>query len=185
MEAPRPGQFWKTPFFWSPLSARPLQSTSLQFCAAETVWLSGAVAEVMNSSPDESDQAAVAELGAAGAASELLDVPSDYFDVRPDWWLQAKSGDGQSVGFVLLALLKPEKYWKDGRTQGTVYDMGVLPGQRGKGYAAGLLGEAPRIFNKAGCWRVFCDASSCNAPMIKAFRAAGFEEREPWQRPVR
>jgi ribosomal protein S18 acetylase RimI-like enzyme len=185
MEAPQPGHFWKTPFFWSPGTARPSSSSCLHFCPADTRWLSEAVSEVMTSSMDESDQAAVTELGAAKAASELLEVPAEYFEVRQDWWLQAKANNGQPVGFVLLALLKPEKYWKDGRTQGTIYYMGVLPGQRGRGHAVGLLNEAMRLFSEAACWRVFCDTSSRNEPMVKAFRTAGFEERAPWQRPVR
>ncbi len=185
MEAPQPGYFWKTPFFWSPGTTPPSPSSSLQFCATETHWLSDAVSEVMTSSIDESDQAAVAELGAVGAATELLEVPADYFEVRQEWWLQARANDGQPVGFVLLALLKPEKYWKDGMTQGTIYYMGVLPSHRRSGHAVGLLSEAMRLFNEAACWRVFCDTSSRNAPMIKAFRTAGFEERTPWQRPVR
>jgi GNAT superfamily N-acetyltransferase len=185
MEAPQPGHFWKTPFFWSTGSARPSPTSSLQFCVAETHWLSEAVSEVMSASIDESDQAAVAELGAAAAASELLNVPADYFEVRQDWWLQARSNDGTPIGFVLLALLKPEKYWKDGRTQGTIYYMGILPSHRGRGHSVGLLGEAMRLFKEAECWRVFCDTSSRNTPMTKAFRTAGFEERTPWQRPVR
>ena len=170
MEAPRPGHFWKTPFFWTTSSVGPPPSRSLQFCAAEPHWLSDAVAEVMSSSIDESDQAAVAELGDAGAASELLDVPVDYFEVRQDWWLQARTNDGQPIGFVLLALLKPAKHWKEGRPQGTIYYMGVLPSYRGRGHAAGMLSEAMRLFKEAGCWRVVCDASSRNAPMIKTFR---------------
>jgi ribosomal protein S18 acetylase RimI-like enzyme len=185
MEAPQPGHFWKTPFFWSPGATLPSPSASLQFRAAETGWLAEAVSEVMASSIDESDQAAVAELGAAGAASELLDVPIDYFEIRRDWWVQASANDGEPVGFVLLALLKPEKYWKEGKTQGTIYYMGVLPSQRGRGLALGLLRQAMRLFNEAACWRVFCDASSRNAPMIRAFRTAGFKEHQPWQRPVR
>jgi ribosomal protein S18 acetylase RimI-like enzyme len=185
MQALQPGHFWKTPFFWSPDARPPAPSSSLQFCAAETRWLSEAVSEVMTASIDESDQGAVAKLGAAGAASELLEVPADYFEVRQDWWLQARANDGQPVGFVLLALLKPAKYWKDGRAQGTIYYIGVLPSLRGRGHAVGLLREVMRQFNGAKCWRVFCDTSSRNAPMIKAFQAAGFEERMPWQRPIR
>jgi ribosomal protein S18 acetylase RimI-like enzyme len=139
----------------------------------------------MSSSLDESDRAAVAEMGAAAAASELLEVPTHYFDVPQGWWIQARSNDGQPAGFILLALLKPEKYWKNGRTSGTIYYMGVLPGQRRKGYAVALLSHAMRLFNDADCWQVFCDTSSLNLPMIKAFRKAGFEERTPWQRSVR
>ena len=95
MDAPQPGHFWKTPFVWLPDATRLSPSSSLQFCAAETRWLTEAVSQVMTTSIDESDQAAVAELGAAGAASELLDVPADYFEVHQDWWLQARSNDGQ------------------------------------------------------------------------------------------
>jgi len=63
--------------------------------------------------------------------------------------------------------------------------MGVLPASRGKGYAAELLAQATRLLIAADCWRIFCDTSSHNEPMLKAFRRAGYEERTPWQRPLR
>jgi hypothetical protein len=48
-----------------------------------------------------------------------------------------------------------------------------------------LLDEATRVFIGADCWRVFCDTGSRNEPMLRTFRTAGYEERTPWQRPLR
>lgn len=185
MEALKAGHFWKTPFFWTPGSERSVPPTDLVFHPADPDWLVGAVAEVMATSLDESDVAAVAELGSMGAARELLDVPADYFEVHPSWWLEARAASGERIGFVLIARLRPERYWQGDKTQGTIYYMGILPAHRGAGHAAGLLAAAQATCTEAGCWRVFCDTSSRNGPMLQAFRRAGFEERAPWQRPVR
>ena len=139
----------------------------------------------MASSIDESDQFAVAESGAVVAAIDLLTSAPEWFDIRPGWWRLARDADGQAVGFVLPVLMRGEKAMKDGKPQGTIFYMGVLPAFRGQGYAKHLLAEATRIFIDAGCWRIFCDASSRNQPMLQAFRSAGFTERTPWQRPVK
>ena len=71
MEAPRPGYFWKIPFIWEPGCKLP-QSGKLAFEPAPSEWLLQAVASAMGTSTDESDQAAVSELGTLGAAQELL-----------------------------------------------------------------------------------------------------------------
>jgi len=89
------------------------------------------------------------------------------------------------VGIVLPVLLRQERHWKDGKPQGTIYYMGVLPQHRGKGYGRELLNDATRLFIERECWRVFCDASAANEPMLRAFRSAGYTEKSPWQRPLR
>ncbi len=185
MHAPRPGYFWKVPFFWEPGSPVPAPEAGVHFEPASREWLSGALADVMASSPDESDQAAVAERGAAGAAEELLDIDRDFFEYEPTWWVSARDAAGSLVGFVLPVLLKPETYWRENRRTGSIYYMGVLPAHRGKGYGAALLAQATRTFIEAHCWRIFCDTSARNEPMLAAFRSAGYLEREPWERPVR
>ena len=185
MDTPQPGHFWKTPFFWTPGCKPPEPVAQLTFHAAELDWLEDAIAVVMETSPDESDRAALTELGSAGASRELLAVDTDHFELRPDWWACARDSAGEPVGFVLPVLLRPQRYWKEGKSQGTIYYMGVLPASRGKGYAAELLAQATRLLIAADCWRIFCDTSSHNEPMLKAFRRAGYEERTPWQRPLR
>jgi ribosomal protein S18 acetylase RimI-like enzyme len=185
MEDLKPGHYWKTPFLWTPGCPTPGPESRLRFDAAEPAWLEQAVASVMETSADESDQASVAELGGPGAARELLAFDSGYFEVRPGGWAHAVNALGERVGFLLLALLKPDRYWKEGQAQGTIYYMGILPDHRGKGYGADLLDEATRALRGADCWRVFCDTGSRNEPMLRTFRKAGYEERAPWQRPLR
>jgi ribosomal protein S18 acetylase RimI-like enzyme len=62
--------------------------------------------------------------------------------------------------------------------------MGVLPQFRARGYGLELVYEATRVFLAAGCWRIFCDTGTDNAPMIMTFRQAGYMERKQWQRPL-
>jgi len=72
------------------------------------------MAGVMETSVDESDQAAVAELGSVGAAEELLGVDESYFQLVPGWWKAASDEKGDLVGFVLPVLLKQERAWREG-----------------------------------------------------------------------
>ncbi len=185
MEALQPGHFWKIPFFWQPTMAVPAADERLRFEPVPAAWLRQAMAAILAASANESDQVAVAELGAEHAADELLAVDTDFFEWRPEWWQRAVDATGQPVGVVLPVLLKPQKYWREGRWQGSVYYMGVLPGFRGHGYGTALLAQATRTLAAAGCWRVFCDTGATNAPMVAAFRRLGFEEKSPWQRPLR
>ncbi len=185
METAQPGHYWKTPFIWEPGCQAPPAAPRLAFEAAPADWLLDAVAQVMSNSNDESDRVAVAELGADGAASELLALAPQHFELRPLWWRRARDEDGRSVGFVLPVLLRGDKTCKDGRPQGTIFYMGVLPGLRGRGHGGELLAQATRTFVAAGCWRIFCDTGSDNHPMVSAFRRAGYIERTAWQRPVR
>lgn len=178
------GQFWKTPFVWESGGPAPPPARTLRYEPAPAPWLHAAVAETMADSLDESDRHAVATDGAAGAARALLALDADHF-VQPDgWWRAAIDARGTPVGFVLPVLFADPARGRDGRPQATIYYMGVLPAHRGRGHALELLHETLRLAAQAGCWRVFCDASSANAPMLQAFRRAGFVERAPWLRPV-
>jgi RimJ/RimL family protein N-acetyltransferase len=74
---------------------------------------------------------------------------------------------------------------KDRPAEGTIFYMGVLPVHRGNGYSRELLDQATRTLARIGACRILCDTAACNAPMIAAFRYAGYSEREPWERPLR
>lgn len=185
MDAPRPGHFWKVPFVWEPGGPLPPAQGALRFEPAPADWLAPALAEVMASSIDESDQAAVAELGAQGAADELLVVDEGYFEPCPGGWQRACTADGTPVGLLLPVLMRPERTVRDGHRTGTIYYLGVLPAARGRGHGGELLDEATRTFVAAGCWRIFCDTSARNAPMLAAFRHRGYRERAAWERPLR
>lgn len=184
MDALQPGHYWKTPFLWEPGCREPAAAPGLRFDAADDGWLAGAIAEVMAHSLDESDRFAVAQWGSAGAVADLMSVLPQHFDRPAGWWRVAVDAQERPVGFVLPVLFKDAGRWKDGRPQGTIFYMGVLPGFRGRRVALALVDEATRLFRQADCWRIFCDTGTDNAPMVRAFRRAGYLERAPWQRPV-
>jgi ribosomal protein S18 acetylase RimI-like enzyme len=180
----RPGYFIKIPFFWKPGCPVPAAERRLQFRAADRTWLEDALGEVMDSSPDPSDAHAVQQMGPRGAALDLLGAVHPYFEVAVGWWQCAEDERGERVGFVLPVVFADQARTRDGLREGTIFHMGVLPSQRGKGYGHALLAQATRTLCAAGVWRIFCDTAANNAPMIAAFRAAQYLEREPWERPI-
>ena len=184
MQGLQPGHFWKVPFVWQPGGAIPPASTWLRFEPVDAAWLEWALAEVMAHSVDESDQLAVATHGAQKASRDLLGLCPLHFEQRAGWWQAALDGAGERLGFVLPVLFKEAARGRECRPEGTVFYMGVLPQHRSRGVGAQLLAQAMRTFAAAGCWRVFCDTSARNEPMLRAFRTAGFQERTPWQRPL-
>jgi len=184
VDAPQPGHFWKTPFIWEPGCRRPPELGSLAFEPIDRPWLERALAEVMAHSVDESDIHVVAKYGANRAALDLLAVCPQHFEQLAGWWQAAVDAAGDRVGFTLPVLFRHPAPGKDARPEGTIFYMGVLPQHRGQGFGYALLEQATRTCIAADCWRILCDTSSSNEPMMRAFRKAGYLEREPWQRPL-
>ncbi len=182
---PQAGHFWKVPYIREAGGTPAAVPAGYRFETAPGAWLRAALARVMASSVDESDQAAVEALGATGAAAELLEVDTGFFEPGAGGWQQARLADGEPVGFVLPVLLKPAAYWREGRPTGSLYYVGVLPEHRGRGHGAALLAHATAVFDGWGCWRVFCDTSARNTPMRAAFLRAGYAEKPAWERPLR
>jgi GNAT superfamily N-acetyltransferase len=162
----------------------PKPEFRLSFEPASDEELRPTIGAVMATSMDESDRFNVPRIGVDAAVQEVYDLLPQYFERQSDWWRVGKDGQGQTVGFVLPVTFREERFWREGRPQGTIFYMGVLPEFRGKGYGLALVHEATRVFLAAGCWRVFCDTGTTNAPMVQAFRHAGYMERQPWQRPL-
>ena len=185
MDTLQPGHYWKTPFYWEPGCPEPPAEPSLCFEAAPDEWLRTAIGRVIETGTDESDKYNVPRIGVAAAVQELYDLLPLYFDRPLNWWRLARSHVNEAVGFVLPVLFKEARFWKEGKPQGTIFYMGVLPEFRGQGHALELVHEATRLFVAAGCWRIFCDTGTDNTPMVRAFRQAGYVERNPWQRPLR
>lgn len=184
MDALQPGHYWKTPFYWEHGCPLPPTSRRLSFQVISDEELRPIIGAVMATSLDESDRFTAPRIGIAAAVQELYDLLPRYFERQHGWWRVGKDAQGETVGFVLPVTFQEERFWRDGKPQGTIFYMGVLPAHRGHGHGLELVHEATRVFIAAGCWRIFCDTGSDNAPMIKAFRQAGYMEREQWQRPL-
>jgi ribosomal protein S18 acetylase RimI-like enzyme len=106
------------------------------------------------------------------------------FDYEPDWWAVAHDSAGAAVGFVLPVLFRDGRN-DQGRPEGTIYHMGVVPEHRGHGYGRDLLLRATETLQNAGVWRILCDTDIRNTAMIQTFRNAGFAQAgETYTRPL-
>jgi ribosomal protein S18 acetylase RimI-like enzyme len=179
---PHQDYYLKIPFVWEPGCPLPGRDSRLRFRPAPAEWLAEALSKVLESSLDPADLLAVAEHGAHQAAALLLSLASPHFEQEPDWWQLAETQAGDPVGFVLCSIFAHK-----GRRplEGTIFYMGVLPVHRGKGYGRLLLDQATRTLVPSGVSRILCDTAADNAPMIAAFRQAGYIEKPPWERPLR
>lgn len=179
---PRPGFYLKTPFVWEAGCPVPPPPKRLQFRPAPHDWLETALAHVLATSPDPAEQVAVADHGPHGAATLLLSLSTPHFEQRPGWWQVAISPAAEPVGFVLCSIF-PRQGTQP--LQGTIFYLGVLPGHRGHRYSRELVDQATLTLTAIGALRILCDTASINTPMIAAFRAAGYREGEPRERPLR
>lgn len=184
METLKADHYWKTPFYWEAGCPLPPSERRLSFVPASDEALRPVIGRVMASSMDGSDRFIVPRIGVEAAVQEVYDLLPRYFARQPGWWRIGSDAEGRPAGFVLPVTFAEERCWKDGQPQGTIFYMGVLPESRGRGYGLELVHEATRILLAAGCWRIFCDTGTDNAPMVGAFRRAGYIERERWQRPL-
>lgn len=107
---------------------------------------------------------ATAEGGAKAAARQELDFLRWCPSPR-EWWRMAYTPAGEPVGFHAPAR-NP-----NGPVVGFI---GVLPEQRGHGYAYDLLVECTRQLAAEGAERIAAATDTGNVPMAKAFARAGY-----------
>ena len=82
-----------------------------------------------------------------------------------DWWRLAYTPDGDLAGLALPSA----------NAGGPVVGyLGVVPEQRGHGYAGDLLGEITRMHAERGAERIVADTDAGNVPMARAFGRAGY-----------
>jgi GNAT superfamily N-acetyltransferase len=82
-----------------------------------------------------------------------------------DWWRVAALPGGDPAGFVIPA--------HNGYTPIIAY-LGVLPAQRGRGYAGEILAEGTRILADRDVARIRASTDLGNVPMAGAFHRAGW-----------
>ncbi|TCO65205.1 GNAT family N-acetyltransferase [Actinocrispum wychmicini] len=109
------------------------------------------IADLKRMSPDEA------------ARSELADL--QWFPSPREWWRLAYTPDGDLVGITV-----PSR----NHVTPVVGFVGVVPEQRGHGYAYDLLLECTHILVAEGADRVAADTDSTNVPMAANFAKAGY-----------
>jgi ribosomal protein S18 acetylase RimI-like enzyme len=102
-------------------------------------------------------------LGAARA--DFLDYQA--LEHRPEWWELAYTPDGALAGVIMPARTP---------SSAVVAYVGVLPEQRGRGFAAQLVRRGTEQLLESGATEIRGDCDRDNVGMVKAFERAGFEQ---------
>ncbi len=113
---------------------------------------------------DQETREDIAHLGLESHARSKL---AFYHGMRGDraWWRIARTADGELVGFTIPSANEDFP---------VIGYLGVVPEQRGHGYAVELLAEATRILAAHGARKIRADTDTTNLPMATAFERAGY-----------
>lgn len=106
----------------------------------------------------------VARENAAAAARAQLEG-MNWMPAPRDWWRLAVTPEGAPVGVVM-----PSRNYESA----VLGYVGVVPEQRGQGFAAELTAWATAFLAAQGAERVVADTDTGNAPMAAAFAQAGY-----------
>ncbi|MFE1771264.1 GNAT family N-acetyltransferase [Streptomyces sp. NPDC059008] len=136
----------------------------------------GVLRRIQEGSLDAHDRHEIAEYGRDGAAEELLGILS-WMPSPRDWWRLAYTPAGDVAGIHV-----PVRH-----TAGPCIGfIGVVPEQRGHGYAYDLLVECTQDLVARGATRIAAATDQGNFPMAAHFATAGYpisEERVDFVRP--
>ncbi|MEV4311975.1 GNAT family N-acetyltransferase [Actinocrispum sp. NPDC049592] len=97
------------------------------------------------------------------AKSELEDLK--WFPSPREWWKLAYTPEGELAGIVVPS----ENY-----AAPVVGFIGVVPAQRGHGYAYDLLVECTHLLVEQGADQILADTDATNHPMAANFRKVGY-----------
>jgi ribosomal protein S18 acetylase RimI-like enzyme len=108
----------------------------------------------------------IEELGLQAATRAEYDAYREM-DYAPEWWELAYARDGELAGAIMGAR---------NPTSAVIGHVGVLPAQRGRGFAAELVRRGTEVLLRSGADEIRADCDSDNVPMVKAFQRAGYEQ---------
>ncbi|WP_316761394.1 GNAT family N-acetyltransferase [Streptomyces herbicida] len=150
---------------WTPECGLPERPGRLVFCAEpEDAVFFDALRRIDSATLDARARRAVEEGGVDRAAQEEL----DFFRWCPSprqWWQVARTPQGDPVGIHIPA------HNPSGPCIGFI---GVLPEQRGHGYAYDLLAECTHFLVERGAEVIAGATDQCNFPMAAHFTRAGY-----------
>ncbi|GID28190.1 GNAT family N-acetyltransferase [Paractinoplanes brasiliensis] len=149
---------------WTSASPLPERSTRLAFAPATDEEFADAFERISAGSLDVAMRAGVARQGARAQA--LADLEDYKMMPGPrEWWRLAHDSERNLVGAALPSANA------GGPVVGYV---GVVPEQRGHGYAADLLAEITWMLAAEGATVIRADTDSTNTPMVATFERQGY-----------
>lgn len=181
-----PHAFLKTVFTWTPDWGVRWPERRLAFVPVAPGMepeLIKAMADVMSVSVDAIDLSDLETESAASAARRRIGEARENFLADPILWEVGVNAHGAIVGFHMPILFR--EGGRDGRPEGTIFYIGVVPAMRGRGHGVELLARTTETLERAGVWRVFTDTAEVNEPMKRAFRSVGYLEGATRDVPIR
>jgi RimJ/RimL family protein N-acetyltransferase len=150
---------------WTPDHGLPARPGRLRFrVEPDDAVIFSVLRETLADSLDEHQRRAIAEHGVDVAAREDLDQLK-WLPGPREWWRFAYTADGELVGVAV-----PSR----NHTDPVVAYIGVVPTQRGHGYAYDLLVEATQLLVEQGADRIISNTDVTNTPMAAHFARAGY-----------
>lgn len=126
------------------------------------------VRRIQQGTLDAHDRRQIEENGSKAAIDEFLGF-LDWLPSPRTWWRLASTPDGELVGLHVPAR---------NPVGATIGFIGVVPEQRGHGYAYDLLVECTRDLVEQGAERISAATDQGNFPMAAAFAKAGYPVSE-------
>jgi ribosomal protein S18 acetylase RimI-like enzyme len=155
---------------WTPECGLPARPGRLEFRPEpDDEVILGILRRVGEGSLDAHTRHTAAKSGPAAAAQEELDLLR-WLPSPRDWWRLARTPDGELVGVVAPARNHADPI---------IAFVGVVPEQRGHGYAYDLLVEGTHLLVEQGATEIVAATDQPNHPMVANFARAGYPiERE-------
>ncbi|WP_460403280.1 GNAT family N-acetyltransferase [Actinophytocola sediminis] len=150
---------------WTPADGIPAAPGRLRFePEPDDDRIRAALAQIIVGSLDAHQRADVASGGLDAAVREDMEF-LHWMPSPREWWRLAYTPDGDLVGLTV-----------PGRNYGgpVIGIIGVVPGQRGHGYAFDLLVEATRILQTENAGQITAETDTTNTPMAATFARAGY-----------
>ena len=150
---------------WAPSSGLPARSARVTFSPVPGDDVLLEVLERINHGTlDAHTRRDLERDGARQAARVQLDQLL-WMPAPRDWWRLAYTPGGELVGVVM-----PTR----NHESPVIGCLGVVPEQRGHGYAGDLLAEATVFLAEQGAERILADTDTGNRPMAAAFERTGY-----------
>lgn len=150
---------------WTPQNPLPERENRLEYRGEPD---DGVVLEVLRRMQEGSLDAHARQDRESGGVDAAAQEDLDFLNWMPsprEWWRLAYTGDGELVGITV-----PGRNYA-GPVIGLV---GVVPEQRGNGYAYDLLVEATHLLVEAGAGEITAETDVTNTPMAATFARAGY-----------
>lgn len=127
---------------------------------------------------DPRDAATIERYGGQAVTSAMIAdaVGGGTYSCDRRWW-SVVLVDDTPAGFVLPVVFVGEA--RGDLDEGTIYHIGVIPEQRGKGLGALLLARGTNALLSHEVWQISADTAAENEPMIRIFERQRWQRREP------